>query len=118
MPACDNRLLEVLFFNGGAAGGIHITQDTILGPDKVRVRVEARVEEGNCDTAPGEIRVGLDADRRSQELLFIACIHRKRCEQFRLERGQAASLNRSFHRTMDTLRASAIITLPAGITLA
>ena len=62
MPACDNRFLEVLFFDGDAAGGIHVTQDAILGPDEVRVRIEAGVEESNRDTRPAKF--GLAWTRR------------------------------------------------------
>ena len=71
MPACNNWFLEVLFFDWHSASGIYITQDAILGPDEVRVWVKARVEESNGDTAPSEVRVGVDADRRGQELFFV-----------------------------------------------
>ena len=53
MPTCDNRFLEVLFFDRDAAGGVHVTQDAILGPDEVRVWIEARVQEGNGNTGNG-----------------------------------------------------------------
>ena len=71
MPACDNRFLEILFFDRDPAGGIHVTQDAILGLDEIRVWIEPESRKAIGDTAPGEIRIGMDADRRGQELLFI-----------------------------------------------
>ena len=71
MPACNNWFLEALFFDRHSARGIYGTQDAILGPDEVRVWIKARVDESNGDTAPGKVQVGVDADRRGQELFFV-----------------------------------------------
>src|SRR5688572_10625572 len=71
MPACGNWFLETSFFDGHPTCGIHITQDAILGPDEIRVWIKARVDESNSDAASGKIWVGVDADRRGQELLFV-----------------------------------------------
>lgn len=118
MPACDARFLEALFFDRRPAGGIHVTQDTVLGPYEVRVWVEAGVEEGDSHTPSGEVRVGVDAEGRRQEPLFVARVHRKRCEQFGLKRGWTARLNRFLDSAMNTLGAGAIVRLPAMIIFA
>ena len=80
MPAGDTRLLEVLFYNGGLLGGIYVAQDAILGPDEVRMGIEARVEKSDVDPAPCKVRVGMHTDRRGQELFLVARIHRERYE--------------------------------------
>src|SRR6266508_1916441 len=106
MPACDNRFLEILFFDGDAAGCINVTQYTILRANKVRMGIETGVEESNTDVAASEIRISMDADRCAQELLFIAGVHRKRREQLGLERGQAAGINSFFNSIINTFQAN------------
>ena len=118
MPTCNQWLLEVLFFYGDSAGGIHITQDAILRPDEVRMGIETGIEEGNSYAAPAEIRVGIDADRRGQKPLFVSRVYRKRCEQFSLERRQTPPLTAFLNGALHTFRADAVLTFPTRIIFA
>jgi hypothetical protein len=117
MPTGDMQLLEILFFERCSAGSIHVTQDPILGSDEVWMWVEARVEEGNGNAAPTKDRVRIYAGGCGQELLFVARIHWEWREQFGLERGRAARLNRFLNGLLNTFWANAILRLPTRIGL-
>jgi hypothetical protein len=82
------------------------------------VRIETGVEESNGDTTPSEVRVGVDAGRRDQELLLVARVDRKRREQFGLEGSQTTCLNSFFNGAMNTLWANTILRLPVRMIFA
>src|SRR5689334_5480543 len=118
VPACGHGLLEVLFLDRDATGGVHVTQDAILRANKVRMGIETGVEESNTDVAASETRISINADRCRQELLLIAGVYRKRREQLGLERGQAAGINSFFNSIINTFQADTIFVGPVGIILA
>src|ERR1051325_1907625 len=117
MPACNYWLLEVLLFCGDSARGIHITQDPIFGLEEVRMWIESRVEEGNDDASPSEVRVRMDTHRGRQEPPLIPRIDRKWREQFVLKGSHTTRLDGSFHGVLNTLQASTILRLPIRMIL-
>ena len=52
MPACDSRFPEAPRLNRDSPCHVHMTQNPILGPHKVWVRVEAGVDKRHDNIAP------------------------------------------------------------------